>query len=176
MGRTFTALNDEQREWIEQQPLFFVATAPDDGAGHINLSPKVATGMLRVLGPTTVAYLDLHGGGGETITHVRENGRMTLMCCAFTGESNILRLAGTARVITLDDPTFETVLANFEPSAEVRTALRSIIVVEVERIMDSCGFVLDHLDQVTTSCAGAGGSPQLTSVPMCHDASLVPGD
>ncbi len=79
VGRVYDVINDTTRQWLAQQPLFFVATAPNDPDGHVNLSPKGAAGAFRVLGPTTVAYVDLVGSGVETVAHLRENGRIVLM-------------------------------------------------------------------------------------------------
>src|SRR5690606_4770275 len=81
MGKAMEALDDKLTDWIAQQHVFFVASAPLDG-GHVNVSPK-GHDTLRVLDHSTVAYLDLTGSGAETIAHTRENGRITIMFCAF---------------------------------------------------------------------------------------------
>src|ERR671927_1519199 len=96
MGRLYDFLTPELIAWIERQHLFFTATAPDDG--HVNCSPK-GLDTLRILGPRTVVYLDLTGSGVETIAHLRDNGRIVLMFCAFQGPPKILRLHGTGRVV-----------------------------------------------------------------------------
>ena len=82
--------------WIDKQPVFFVASAPSDRDGHVNVSPK-GYDSFRVLGPTRVAYLDLTGSGVETVAHIRDNGRLTVMFCAFSGPPRILRLYGVGR-------------------------------------------------------------------------------
>lgn len=135
MGTIRTAIDDTTRRFIEAQHLFFVATAPLDSAGHVNISPK-GLDTLRILGPTTVAYLDFNGSGVETIAHLKENGRIVLMFCAFEGPPNIFRLYGHGRVIEHLDPEFATLIQNFP----VYEHARSIIVVEVDRISDSCGY------------------------------------
>lgn len=96
MGKIYEGITPELAAWIEAQPLFFVGTAPLSGTGHVNVSPK-GLDTLRILGPRRVAYLDLTGSGAETIAHVRENGRIVLMFCAFGGPPKIVRLHGKAR-------------------------------------------------------------------------------
>ena len=135
MGKIHDKINDRLREFIEAQPVYFVATAPEQG-GHVNVSPKGYPDTFAVLGDTTVAYLDLDGSGVETISHVRQNGRITIMFCAFSGPPNILRLYGTGRVVVPESPDFAELIKRFGPHPGVR----SIIVVDCERISDSCGF------------------------------------
>ncbi|GII64138.1 pyridoxamine 5'-phosphate oxidase [Sphaerisporangium krabiense] len=135
MGKVHERLNDRLREFMARQPVFFVATAPEHG-GHVNVSPKGYADTFAVLDDTTVAYLDLDGSGVETIAHVRDNGRVTLMFAAFSDPPNILRLYGRGRVVTPGDADFAELLTLFGPHPGVR----SIIVVECDRISDSCGF------------------------------------
>ena len=135
MGKLYTELEPRLIEWLDAQPMFFVGTAPTEG-GHVNVSPKGLDGTFRVLNGTTVAYLDLIGSGAETIAHVRENGRITMLFCAFGGPPRIVRLYGTARVVEPGDADYDGLVAGF---AEFR-APRSVIVVELDRIADSCGF------------------------------------
>ena len=97
MGQTRSLLDHAARRFIEAQRIFFVASAPLDAAGHVNLSPK-GLDTFRILGPATVAYLDFNGSGVETIAHLKENGRIALMFCAFQGPPNIFRLYGRGRV------------------------------------------------------------------------------
>jgi hypothetical protein len=128
-------IDDEARKFIEAQHIFFVASAPLDARGHVNLSPK-GLDTFRILSPTTVAYLDFNGSGVESIAHLKENGRIVLMFCAFQGPPNIFRLYGHGRVIEPHEPEF-AVLAESFPNHE---NVRSIIVVELTRIKDSCGY------------------------------------
>src|SRR5262245_31495731 len=146
MGQIYTAIDSKLHQWLDKQPMFFVATAPDDAAGHVNLSPKGATGAFRVLGPATVAYVDLVGSGVETVAHLRQNGRIVLMFCAFEGPPKIVRLHGWGRVVAAQDPEFAGLLADFPTSAEVRSLARTIVVVEVSRVSDSCGFGVPRMD------------------------------
>jgi hypothetical protein len=135
MGKVRSTLDDATKRFIQAQPMFFVASAPLDGNGHVNVSPK-GLDSFRILGPSTVAYLDLTGSGVETVAHIKENGRVVLMFCAFQGPPNILRLHGRGRVVEKHEPEFEELAAHF-PAYE---STRSIIVAELDRITDSCGY------------------------------------
>ena len=141
MATLFERIEDVHRDWIARQALFFVGTAPLDEDGHINVSPKGPIGSLRVLDEHTVAYLDVVGSGAETIAHLRENGRVVVMLCAFEGPPRILRLHGRGEAVMAGDPRFDELLerGGFEVPGpdEYR---RSIVVVHVERIADSCGY------------------------------------
>jgi hypothetical protein len=128
-------LDDNMQRFIEAQPVFFVATAPLDAQGHVNLSPK-GLKSFRVLGPKTVAYLDLIGSGVETIAHLKENGRIILMFCAFQEPPKTVRLHGHGRVVEPDEPEFATLAAHF-PTYD---SVRAIIVVELTRVAQSCGY------------------------------------
>jgi hypothetical protein len=128
-------------EFILSQPMFFVGTAPSDVDGHVNVSPKSLAGSLAVLGPHRVAYLDYGGSGAETIAHLRDNGRIVLMFCAFTGPPNIVRLHGRGRVHLPPEPGFAALLGYFGGAAP-QPGLRTIIEVEVERVSDSCGYAV----------------------------------
>ena len=133
------AIDDRLREFIDGQHMFFVATAPRDG--HVNVSPKGMNGTFAVLGTHRVAYLDYHGSGAETIAHLRDNGRITLMFCSFEGPPNIVRLYGTGRVVAVSDPEFAELLPVFDTPPDTHGA-RSIIDVQVHRISDSCGYAV----------------------------------
>src|SRR3954466_16364331 len=106
--------------------MFFVGTAPLDGEGHVNISPKGPIGSLRVLDDHTVAYLDIVGSGAETIAHIRENGRMGIMFCAFQGPPRIVRLHGTGEVVLPSDPAFDQLLAQGFQEPEAPEARRAI--------------------------------------------------
>jgi hypothetical protein len=135
MGKVFEGLDDSLKEFIAAQQMFFVATAPLSADGHINVSPK-GLDTFRVLGPTEVAYLDLTGSGVETVAHLRENGRITLLFCAFSGPPRILRLYGRGRAIEPAEREWGRLVGLFpeQPGA------RSVVVVELERVADSCGY------------------------------------
>jgi hypothetical protein len=134
MGKVLPELTDGLRGFIERQHLFFVATAPLAG-GHVNLSPK-GMDSFRVLGPTSVGYVDSVGSGNETAAHVLDNGRITFMFCAFEGSPLILRLYGTGRAVLPGDAEWPALAPRF-PS---RAGVRQIIVAELTRVQTSCGF------------------------------------
>jgi hypothetical protein len=146
MAKVHESIDGRLRAFIEAQPMFFVATAPSGSGGHINLSPKGMTGTFAVLGERRVAYLDYTGSGAETIAHLRDNGRVVLMFCAFAGPPNIVRLHGTGRAVLPADPDHDGLLAAFP---QPRThGLRAIIDVAVERVSDSCGYAVPLMDYV----------------------------
>jgi hypothetical protein len=142
MGKVFERIDEHQREWIAARELFFVATAPLEADGRVNCSPKGPMGTFRVLDDHTVAYLDMVGSGAETVAHLRENGRIVVMFCAFQGPPRILRLHGRGEVVVAEDPRFEELYAraDFEAPHDIEEARRAVIVVEVERIADACGY------------------------------------
>ena len=141
MGREYDRIDDHWRGWIARQPLFFVGTAPRADDGHVNVSPKGPGGTLRVLDERTVAYLDVIGSGAETIAHLRENGRIVVMFCAFEGPPKILRLHGRGEVVRPDDPRFTELLERCEfDELGPPEARRAVVVVHVSRIADSCGY------------------------------------
>ena len=141
MGKIHDQIDDALRAFVSRQHVFFVATAPASLDGHVNCSPK-GLDTLRIPGPRTVAYLDFTGSGAETIAHLRENGRIVIMLCAFEGPPNIVRFHGRGRVVTPDHSEFDELLAHFGPQP---MAARSIIHVDVERISDSCGYGVPRL-------------------------------
>jgi hypothetical protein len=142
MAKIFDRVDEHQREWIARQNLFFVGTAPLDGEGHVNVSPKGPIGTLCVLDEHTIAYLDIVGSGAETIAHLRENGRIVVMLCAFQGPPRILRLHGRGEVVPVGDPRFAELFerTGFEDPHPVAEARRAIVLVAVDRIADSCGY------------------------------------
>lgn len=138
MGKVFDAIDDALAEFLSAQPVFFVATAPSALDGHVNVSPKGLAGSFAVLDPRTVAYLDLTGSGAETVAHLRDNGRVCLMFCAFAGPPKIVRLHGRGEAILADDPRFPDLVESFA----ARPGIRSVVRVAVERVSDSCGFAV----------------------------------
>src|SRR5262249_51556760 len=147
MGRIYDGIDERQASWIADQSMFFVGTAPSGDDGHINVSPKGPIGSLRVLDEHTVAYLDIVGSGAETIAHLRHNGRSGVMLCAFGGPPRILRLHGRGEIIYPADPRFAELLDGFERPG-VAESERAIIVVDVNRVADSCGYGVPLMDYV----------------------------
>lgn len=137
MGRTYGSIDGRLRAFVEAQRVFFVATAPSGDDGHVNVSPK-GLDSLRILDERTVAYLDFIGSGVETIAHLRQNARICLMFCAFDGPPNIVRLHGRGEAIEPQDSRFDELRAMF-PAAPAGS-VRSVIVIHVTRMTDSCGY------------------------------------
>ncbi|WP_407317156.1 pyridoxamine 5'-phosphate oxidase family protein [Isoptericola halotolerans] len=143
MGKVHERIDDRLRSFLEAQHVFFVGTAPLSGDGRVNVSPKGVDGSFVVLDDRTVSYLDITASGAETIAHLRENGRVTLMFCAFEGPPNIVRLHGRGRVVSLYDDEYADLAEHFTE----RRGARAVIVVDVERVSDSCGYgvpLYDH--------------------------------
>lgn len=134
MAKFYDGISDEHRAFIAAQPLFFVATAPDEG--RINLSPKGLDGSFAVLGPNRVAFLNLTGSGNETAAHLLRDDRITIMFCAFAGAPKILRLYGRGRAVHARDNEWDGLIGLFASYP----AARQVVVVDVDSVCTSCGF------------------------------------
>ena len=145
MGTVFAEIDADIRKFIEAQPIFFVGTAPSGSDGLVNVSPKGYQDSFAVIDEHTVAYLDLFGSGAETIANLKQNGRIVVMFCSFTRNSRILRLHGRGRVLRADDAEFAQLAPRFNLD---HPGLRSIIVIDVERVADSCGYSIPYMDLV----------------------------
>ena len=141
MGKTYSNISPEIAAWVAQQPVFFVATAPLSQDGHVNCSPK-GLDTFRVLDPLTVAYADLTGSGAETAAHLRENGRIVLMFCAFEGVPKVVRFHGHGEVVVPTSEGWADLSSNFSP----HPSMRAIVRVNVTRVSDSCGFGVPHMN------------------------------
>src|SRR3954466_1506165 len=140
MGKVYDAIDEKLAAWIGRQRLFFVGTAPSGADGHVNVSPKGPIDSLRIRAPPTVASLAVIGSGAETIAHLRDNGRIVVMLCAFHGPPRIVRLHGRGTVLPADAVEFEAT-----PPAGTE---RAVIRVDVERIADSCGYGVPVMEYV----------------------------
>ena len=138
MSAVYDRIDADLATWLERQPVLFVGTAPLAADGHVNVSPKGMGGTFAVLGDHRVAYLDYFGSGAETVAHVRENGRMVLMWCAFEGPPRIVRLHGRASVVLPGEPGFDALRGRFAKDRTI--GQRAIVVLDVTRVSDSCGF------------------------------------
>jgi hypothetical protein len=134
-------ITPETEEFIRAQAVFFVATAPLSGDGHINLSPK-GLDTLRIISETRIAYLDLTGSGNETAAHVAQNGRITFMFCAFAGKPNILRLYGRGRLILPGTAEWPEFIGHFT----IQPGIRQIILCDIDRVQNSCGMGVPLMD------------------------------
>ena len=177
MGRIYERIEPFLADWIVRQPMFFVATAPSGDDGHINVSPKGPIGTLRLLDGHTVAYLDMVGSGAETIAHLRDNGRIVVMFCAFEGSPRIVRLHGHGEVLAADAVDF--------PELDVLTQQRrSVIRVDVQRIADSCGYgvpLMSYIGERPNSRAWAegklrkGGADAIEQYKLEHNTASIDG-
>lgn len=140
MGKTFEALLPEHVEFIKRQHLFFVASAPLEEEGHVNLSPK-GHDAFRVLSANRAAYLDMTGSGNETSAHLTENGRITVMFCAFEGPPNILRLYGKGAVHLPGSAEWE----ELRPLFPDLPGARQIITVDIRKVQTSCGYAVPFM-------------------------------
>ncbi len=137
MGKEYDRIDDKIAAWIAKQKLFFVSTAPLSGDGRVNCSPK-GMDTFRVLGERTIGYLDMTGSGVETIAHLKENGRIVVMMCAFEGPPKIFRFHGKGTVFETGTEGFEKRIGAFDRYP----GTRSIVEIAVDRISDSCGFTV----------------------------------
>lgn len=185
MGRVYEQIDERLRGFIERQPMFFVGTAPLDSEGHVNVSPKGPIGTLRILDADTVAYLDMIGSGAETIAHVRENGRIVVMLCAFEGPPRIVRLHGRGSVVPAGAEGFAELAARCGFVApQVPEARRAIVRVDVTRVADSCGYAVPlmryegerrHLGAWAEKKLRVGGTAALADYQREKNATSIDG-
>jgi hypothetical protein len=183
MGKTYAGLDKRLTKFIVSQDVFFVATAPSGPGGHVNVSPKGYGDTFAVLGPTRFAYLDLTGSGAETIAHLRQNGRITIMFCSFGDAPKILRIYGTGRPVLPADRDWPALIGHFRRNEEAgpdRGDHRAIIVIEAERIADSCGYAVPVMGparerDVLTRWADGKGPEQLAVYRAEHNAASIDG-
>lgn len=145
MGQVLESLDAKLTEWLAARPVFFVATAPLAADGLVNCSPKGMAGTFAVLDDRRVAYLDLTGSGIETVAHLRENARIVLMFCAFEGPPKIVRLHGRGHVVLPEEPGFTELVHRFSD----HPGIRSVVVVDVDRVAESCGFAVPLMSYVS---------------------------
>lgn len=178
MGQVYPEIDERLRSFLLAAPVFFVATAPSGARGHVNVSPKGGTGTLAVLDPRSVAYLDFTGSGAETIAHLRENGRIVVMCCAFSGAPRIVRLHGRGEVVLPGHAEFPSLLAHF--SAATQPGIRGVVRIRCERISDSCGYgvpLMDYRGERTAMPAWAAhqGTDGLAAYRLRHNQVSIDG-
>ncbi len=140
MSKPLPEIDSKLAEWLQAQKVFFVATAPLKGE-WLNCSPKGGDSF-RVLGPKEVVYQDYTGSGAETAAHLRENGRIIVMFCAFDGAPDIVRLYGKGEVITAGQPRF----AEFEQIFPPNPGTRAFVRIDLTRVSTSCGYSVPLMD------------------------------
>lgn len=143
MGTVYDGVDEALASWIAAQPMFFVATAPLDPAGHLNVSPR-GHDTFSVLDRHRVAWVDYTGSGVETLAHLRENGRICVMFCSYDKRPRIVRLHGRGSVALPGTPTYEEVVGQHPP----HPSTRAVVVVDVQRVSDSCGFGVPVMELV----------------------------
>ncbi len=143
VAKTYDEIGAKLGAWITAQPVFFVATAPLAAVGHVNVSPR-GKDCLSLLGPRTLGWVDYAGSGAETIAHLRENARITMMWCAFEGPPRIVRVHGRGQVHLPGSPGFEDVAARHPRTDNTR----AVLTVEALRISDACGYGVPLMDLV----------------------------
>lgn len=179
MAKLHGSIDAGLREFIAAQKVFFVATAPLAADGHVNVSPRGVAGTFGVIDEHTFAWLDGTGSGSETVAHLRENGRITVMFCAFDGPPNIVRLHGRGRVVPLGDPEYDQLAGRFSDLA----GQRAVIVVDVDRVSDSCGWGVPLMDyvadrdilQIAFDKKGVEGSAEYRRVKNAVSIDGLPG-
>ncbi len=144
MAKVHPEITPDLANWIAQQAMYFLASAPLSDTGHVNVSPR-GVHSLRILDPNQVLLLDLTGSGNETAAHLTENTRLTVMFCAFTGKPKILRLYGSAQAILPGHPEWATLRAEFPESI---AGVRQLFRLKIKRVQTSCGFGVPLMDFV----------------------------
>jgi hypothetical protein len=175
MSKELDCIDQELAAWLGQQHVFFVATAPLSGEGHVNCSPKGGD-CFRFLGPMEAAYLDFTGSGAETVAHLKENGRIVLMFCAFEGKPNIVRLHGRGDAVLPGDTGYERLAGGFPDNPGARAIVR----VCVSRVSTSCGFSVPLMDfqndrDVLDKWAAAKGPDSLIEYRQAKNARSIDG-
>jgi hypothetical protein len=143
VGKIFDGIDDALAAWIGKQPMWFVATAPLAADGRVNVSPR-GLDSLSILGPHRVAWVDFTGSGVETIAHLRENGRICVMFCSFDNRPRVVRLHGTGRVVLPGEAEYDDVVARHPQ----HPSTRAVVIVDVTRISDSCGYGVPVMEVV----------------------------
>jgi hypothetical protein len=178
VGKTYDGIDDELAAWLTVQPLWFVGTAPLSPDAHLNVSPR-GHDTFSVLGPQQVAWVDFTGSGIETIAHIRENGRICLMFCSFDIRPRIVRLHGHASVAMPGEPAYDDVVGRHPP----HPSTRAVVVVDVERVSDSCGFGVPVMEVVGerdllrrgAERRGAEGLADYRAAKNAHSIDGLPG-
>ncbi|KAK2880692.1 hypothetical protein FQN49_000461 [Arthroderma sp. PD_2] len=154
MVQYYPSISPDHQEWILKQPVYFVASAPSRGK-HVNISPKgLPASSLAILTPNKAAYLDATGSGNETISHLRENGRITIMFCSFGPAPRILRLFCTGNVVEYNDPAFRPWLSDMGLAEGYIVGVRAVITLDIFLVQTSCGYGVPRLALHTDAATG----------------------
>jgi len=139
MGKQLDAITDKLKTFIEEQHLFFVGTAAQDG--RVNISPK-GMDSLKVINENKVIWLNMTGSGNETAAHLLKNDRMTIMFCSFEKNPMILRLYGQAKIYHERDRVYSEYIDLFPTNL----GARQIIEMDVDLVQTSCGFAVPFME------------------------------
>ncbi|KAF9004552.1 hypothetical protein BDQ17DRAFT_1240829 [Cyathus striatus] len=169
MGKLFDEIPAAQISWIQRQKIFWVATAPLAEDGHVNVSPKGYEGSFHIVDNQKVWYEDLSGSGAETIAHLRDNGRITIMFVAFEGPPEIIRLFGRGTVYEFGTPEYEELL----PLEKRKAGSRAVIVVDVHKVGASCGFSIPFFDYKCERMKLASLAAMMELKDISHEASCI---
>ncbi|PGH17431.1 hypothetical protein AJ80_04801 [Polytolypa hystricis UAMH7299] len=149
MVKYYPSIQPDLRTWILAQPLYCVASAPNIGK-HVNLSPKgLPSNSFAILTPNEAAYADATGSGNETISHIRENGRVTVMFCSFEATPRILRLFCRGKVVEWDERGFHPLLKRMDLEQKYLKGARAVIHLDVFKVQTSCGYGVPRLALTT---------------------------
>jgi hypothetical protein len=179
VGLLLDRLRPDLSAFAEAQPLWFVASAPLSADGHVNVSPK-GLDSFRVIDDTTVAYLDLTGSGVETIAHLAENGRITLLFCSYADKPLLLRLYGEGTAVRPGDDGFDALIGRFPATLTGLPSVRSVICVDLHRVTTSCGYGVPQMDVVgergmLEEWATKRGPDGVASYQAEHNAASIDG-
>jgi hypothetical protein len=177
MAKVFDGIDERMRAWLDRQAMFFVGSAPLSADGHVNISPKGMRGTFQVIDEHTVAYLDLTGSGIETMAHLRENGRIVLMFCAFDGPPRIVRLWGRGTAYPAGSAEFGALLAGVRGA---HPGARAVVRVAVSRVADSCGYAVPLMSltderDLLHRWAGRKDPDELERYRRDHNATSIDG-
>ncbi|KAF8651979.1 hypothetical protein AX16_004540 [Volvariella volvacea WC 439] len=142
MGQFFDDIPEFLIPWIQKQHVFWVATAALSANGHVNVSPKGVEGVFHIVNSKRVWYEDLSGSGVETVSHIRENGRITILFNAFEGPPRICRLFGTGTVHEFGSPEYDS----FLPPGKRQPGSRAVIIIDVHKVGTSCGYAVPYYE------------------------------
>lgn len=153
MVQFFDSLSDSLRDWALNQQVFFVASAARFGK-HVNVSPKgLPASTFTVLDPNTACYIDATGSGAETIAHLYETKRATIMFCSFDKSPRIMRFFCTGEVIEFDQPRYHDLLKKM--GKDHVDGARAVILLHIFKVSEIACFARESSadnHQVQTSC------------------------
>ncbi|KAG4028337.1 hypothetical protein MFRU_022g00570 [Monilinia fructicola] len=166
MPKYFPSISDDLADWAMAQPLFFTASAPTHGR-HVNISPKgLPKTTFSILGPNSCAYIDATGSGIETISHIYENGRVTVMFCSFNATPRIMRFFCTGHVVEWNTPQFQPLVSKM--GKEHVVGARAVILLDVWKVQTSCGYGVPVITPLSKQIADPSSGPWTDRETLFH--------